>query len=735
MRPRDGKAYCGYPIFRFARSSSNMRVDDRNRRRCCRAFRACAAARRIYKNYKSEETKMWSLFAPAVALMKRLRYPYKFALIGLVSALAVGFLLFSMIANLHGAIRQAQRELDGVRVVKPLLNTIHALQQHRMLTASVAAGNAEFQDKVPAQQARIAAAVTQVDEALRDYGAAFKLGEDWEGVKKEWADLAGEWSDLTGMASLNAHNALIEHALQLNNSVADASGLVVDPALDSYYLVGTATTAMPAILERLGKLGAAGINVLTRGGNVTDSVRADFTRNLGGLDKMKAELLSGISRSGKYNEAIKPQLEDFQQKFAVHIDNVVGVVDNEIASGNLSSSPAAFLAKAIEATESGYAELGRSVFPTIERLIGERVLRHEALLYFNLAIAAALVLAFAYLSVGFYLATIEGVRSLSGGAERIANGDLTARVALDSKDELTQAGQGFNAMAVALAGLIGKVQASAGAVSSAATRMATSSSLVNEGSQQQSEAAASMAAAIQQSTVGINHIAEFARDAQTMSSEAGELSDQGSEIVNRTVDEMQVIAGTVKQAAELIEELGRQSENISAIVNVIKEIADQTNLLALNAAIEAARAGEQGRGFAVVADEVRKLAERTTSSTQDISTMITAIQSGTAQAVSSMQEGVTRVAAGVELAQSAGAAMEKIRTGTARVVHSIKDISRALTEQGAASNEIAGNVERIARMADENHAAIAHTTSTAQQLEQLAVALQHEVRRYRVSPG
>jgi methyl-accepting chemotaxis protein len=711
-----------------------MRLD--NRAGAAAARYPCTSRRRgEHKNDKSEETKMWSLFAPAVALMKRLKYPYKFALIGLVSALAVGFLLFSMIANLHGAIRQGQRELDGVRVVKPLLNMVHALQQHRMLTASVAAGNAEFQDKVPAQQTKIAAAVTQVDEAVRDYGGAFKLVEDWDAIKKEWTDLAGEWSDLTGMASLNAHNALIEHALQLNNSVADASGLVVDPALDSYYLVGTATTAMPAILERLGKLGAAGMNVLTRGGSVTDNVRADFTRNLGGLDKMRAELLSGITRSGKYNEEIKPQLEGFQQKFSVHIGDIVGVVDNEISSGNLSSSPASFLAKASEATESGYAELARSVFPTIERLIGDRVLRNEALLYFNLSIAAALVLAFAYLSVGFYLATIKGVRGLSDGAERIASGDLTTRVVVDSKDELTQAGHGFNAMAVALAGLIGKVQASAGEVSSAATKMATSSSLVNQGSRQQSEAAASMAAAIQQSTVGINHIAEFARDAQTMSSEAGELSDQGSEIVNRTVDEMQVIAGTVKQAAELIEELGRQSENISAIVNVIKEIADQTNLLALNAAIEAARAGEQGRGFAVVADEVRKLAERTTSSTQDISTMIAAIQSGTAQAVSSMQEGVTRVAAGVELAQSAGAAMEKIRTGTARVVHSIKDISRALTEQGAASNEIAGNVERIARMADENHAAIAHTTTTAQQLEQLAVALQHEVRRYRVSPA
>ncbi|MGE5468950.1 MAG: methyl-accepting chemotaxis protein [Ignavibacteria bacterium] len=678
---------------------------------------------------------MLTFFAPAAALMKRLRYSYKFALIGLVSAVAVGFLLLSMIANQRGEIERGRRELAGIEVAKPLLVAIHALQQHRMLAASIAAGNAEVKDKIPAQETQLAAALKAVDDALDAHGAAFGIAEEWQAVKKEWSDLAGEWSDLTGMASLNAHNALIEHALQLNNSVADASGLVVDPSLDSYYLVGTATATMPDILERLGKLGAAGISVLTRGGAVTETVRGDFTRDLGGLDKMRAELLSGITRSGRYNEAIKPQLEDFQQKFSGHTDEVVAVVENEIVSGNLQSTPASFLAKASGATESGYGELARSVFPTIERLIGDRVSRHEATLYLNLGIAAALVLAFAYLSVGFYLATLDGVQKLSGSAARIAAGDLTTRLVVDSRDELTRAGEGFNAMAVALAGLIGKIQASAGEVSSAASQMADSSSRINEGSQRQSEAAASMAAAIEQSTVGINHIADFARDAQAMSSEAGRLSDQGSEIVNRTVEEMRGISTTVKQAAQLIEELGQQSDSISAIVNVIREIADQTNLLALNAAIEAARAGEQGRGFAVVADEVRKLAERTSSSTHDISTMIAAIQSGTADAVASMQDGVTRVAGGVELAQSAGAAMEKVRAGTARVVDSINEISRALGEQGAASNEIAANVERIAQMADESHTAIAQTATTAQKLERLAMGLQDEVRRYRVSPA
>ena len=204
-------------------------------------------------------------------------------------------------------------------------------------------------------------------------------------------------------------------------------------------------------------------------------------------------------------------------------------------------------------------------------------------------------------------------------------------------------------------------------------------------------------------------------------------------MVGRTVAEMKQIAESVEQSAKLLEELGRHSDRISAIVNVIKDIADQTNLLALNAAIEAARAGESGRGFAVVADEVRKLAERTAKSTQDIASMIGAIQSGTGQAVASMHAGVERVAGGVELARRAGEAMDKIKAGALRVLQSVSDISLALKEQSAASTEIAANVERIAQMAEENNAAVAETTATAHRMERLAGDLQEDIRRYKVA--
>jgi methyl-accepting chemotaxis protein len=202
--------------------------------------------------------------------------------------------------------------------------------------------------------------------------------------------------------------------------------------------------------------------------------------------------------------------------------------------------------------------------------------------------------------------------------------------------------------------------------------------------------------------------------------------------VNQSAVEITSIAQSVDRAASVVKALGEQSRQIATIVNVIKDIADQTNLLALNAAIEAARAGEQGRGFAVVADEVRKLSEKTAGSTQEIASMIDAILRGTQDAVRSMEEGVTRVQTGVDLAKQAGSSMSDLQHNSTRMLQAVHDMSSSLKEQSVAADEIARQVERIAHMSEQNGVAIKQTARASRDLETLSGQLRQAVGGFKV---
>lgn len=310
--------------------------------------------------------------------------------------------------------------------------------------------------------------------------------------------------------------------------------------------------------------------------------------------------------------------------------------------------------------------------------------------------------------------------------------DFTTRIPAEGKDEISAASRAFNHLLAHLQKSFQQISENTIAVNSAANRVSTAAQQMSIASNQQSDSASGMAAAIEELTVSINHVADRADETAKLTHTAGQIARDGESIIGDTVGAINSIAHSVTQASQQIADLETQSEKISNIIQVIREIADQTNLLALNAAIEAARAGEQGRGFAVVADEVRKLAERTGQSTQEIASTIETMMNSAQAAVHSMQTVEGSVNSGVGHAERASSAMQEIGSGSNRTIDMVSDISDAIREQSEASTTIAQQVESIAQMTEENSAAAQSTADTASELANLANKMQVIIDQYRV---
>ena len=307
------------------------------------------------------------------------------------------------------------------------------------------------------------------------------------------------------------------------------------------------------------------------------------------------------------------------------------------------------------------------------------------------------------------------------------SGDLSLRANITSEPGKACA-EGFNILIETFQGIIGKVVFDAQRVAAAANELAKHARAVAEGSDQQHTAADQMSRAIVEMTAGVNAIADNAGQTAANAQEARGLSDEGVRIVGDASEEIERIARSVEQSATVIAGLGERSEAISSIVQVIKDIADQTNLLALNAAIEAARAGEQGRGFAVVADEVRKLAERTSTATNEISTMISAIQEETRAAIRSIHDGSQQAHVGAELASKAAQSLERINAGAQETMEKVDGIAAAITQQSREAENVVGHVRNIMDMVEQNRTGAAETLEEAKKLGSLADNLE-EIRR------
>jgi methyl-accepting chemotaxis protein len=316
---------------------------------------------------------------------------------------------------------------------------------------------------------------------------------------------------------------------------------------------------------------------------------------------------------------------------------------------------------------------------------------------------------------------VRRLSQISGSMGDMVRGkDLSVSVMVDGEDEIATVGRTFNELVLILRELMRALNADVVRLDATASQLAGSVGQAAGSAEASNESASNMAAATEEMSVSLDQMRSGAESTLAVVREASRYSEEGGAVIDSAVTEMQKIAGSVRQVAAVIAQLGEQTGRISNVVEVIREVAEQTNLLALNAAIEAARAGEAGRGFAVVADEVRKLAERTSQSTAEIGAMIQAIQASSRTAAGTMEEAVEQANSGAGLAESAGQAISRIRSGTGEVERVFGDITLAITEQASAGQLIARQVEVVAQAAQASLAATRQSAEVTRALEQMS---------------
>ncbi|UVL95259.1 methyl-accepting chemotaxis protein [Pseudomonas siliginis] len=676
---------------------------------------------------------MKSLLYPAVSLMNRLSFGMKFSLISVL------FLVPMLVTNFY-LVRDSYREFQGTRVelqsldllgsslnLRRDLETLNNLVQIDVtLGQSGKAGNVEAQIQT-LEQALLArleglTAMTEDPEQIKQFEA--KRDEMIAAFKAQQAE-----------SSLQSKSALIGKLLAsaqiFSQIITSQAGLSRDNQSDIRQLSELVTLITPSVTQTLGEGRAMGSYSLGQGFlNSSSSTR--FDELLMQIEKLQAEyalkLQDALGSSSAARESLSAQAENSKAS----LKQASELFEEQVVMADTLDAPwQAFYDQVTGLMEHTY-QLNQATLKFLDSQLQQRLAQNRTHMILQASALSVVFVLIFYLYGGFYASTRTTLKSLGAMMDKVAAGDMTVNFKASSRDELGELGEVFNGTVKKIHDLIERVGHTVGEVERQAGQ-------VESVSAQSNQAVAGQRSQIEQVATAMNQMSatsmEVARSAAAAVSSAHSVNDEtlsGRGLVESQQGSIAALASEIDQSVLVINQLASDSQSISRVLEVIKSIAEQTNLLALNAAIEAARAGEQGRGFAVVADEVRTLAKRTQQSTEEIEQMIAKLHGGVGAAVKAM--GVSHQMANGTVGQSEKVqqALENILGAVGMIVDQNQQIAAAVEQQTAVAHDIDQNIVEINR-AGERTAQGAHQTEDASRaLSAQVVELKQLISAFRV---
>ncbi len=627
--------------------------------------------------------------------MRRLKLPQKFALIAVLLITPFAVVGKSYIDAQNEQAGVAVGERAGIVAISPMTRLLEAVNGAR---AAAAAGQ-------PVSEAGLSRGAADVDAALRRVRSRIHVAQPW-GALRARIDSAQDQSPAAGPVAAKAWSTASSDLVDLITTVADQSELTLDPVLVSYYLQDSITVKVPTLMEQSGL--AAGLSVSDVNAN-HDRVAIAGGALATVVDGLEVNLRKATAHSGGLDlDAANAAFATLKRRAAELSGRLSKATDSDT---NLTGDPAAELRRSALAVSAAVApQLDRS----LKNLVGDyhRNTRDVAL------IAAAVLLLALWLFVGFYRSMTSSVNELIGVLGAVEAGDLRTD-ASTSSDEVGQMAVALNRTRARMSEVVDAIMRTSASLSSASVELSAVSNQMTSAASHTSERADTVSSGAEQISTSI----------QTVSAGTEEMGASINEIARQAADAARVASEAVAAAditGALMDRLGESSAEIDEVIKFIGSIAEQTNLLALNAAIEAARAGEAGKGFAVVASEVKELARDTAQSSEKIERRIAVIQADTQEAIRAIGQIASTIHQINDIQTTIASAVEEQAATTSEIARSVSDVA-------AGSNAIAASITDVAETARDTNAGAVETHHSAERLARMASELLALTQRFRLA--
>jgi methyl-accepting chemotaxis protein len=675
----------------------------------------------------------WStLVKPAVVLLKKMNFFKKFTVISIVFLIPLLYLSTNLVLERNHAINGMKQEQLGLQYLATLRPLAEHIAQTRGMTNAYLNGNTGLLGKIEKKRTDVNKELSILAAKDKEYGVLFKTGNAVLKLEQNWKKLLNDAFISDAHDVFSDYTNIINDVFALKLGVAESSKLLLSSKLDSFYLVDSLVKRLPIIAETIGKTRGIGAGIAARK-TLSNDDYLRLSSFLGDINTANKEMSHGFLIVFENNVDLKNKLENQLKEAQKVTADFISTTEKELFNSDTITIESDKYFQKGTAAISANLDLYDAVLPMLDNMLITRI---DSLKY-DLALAMVsiifIVLLASYMFVGLYISIMQSINNMVKSVNEIANGDLTTRFEDDTKDELNLVQKCLNDMAKQFQHLILQVVGTTSQVVSDSLITSTVSSQTADNIDEQNKQIEQVATAIEEMSATASEVARSTSTAADETRKANDETVSGQSVVNETISTITTLSDEMNNTRSVILDLESNSENIRTVLDVIRSIADQTNLLALNAAIEAARAGEHGRGFAVVADEVRTLSKRTQESTEEIHLIIENLLNGSQNAVKIIESNVERTEKTVEHATNLGHAFETIVSAVNNMNNMNIQIASAAEEQTAVAEEINRNVANISNLASETLNGSKETTEASLSMKDTADNLQALVSEFKTA--